>query len=71
MSRILQIYLVGAAILAVAVAWNTLLPKLGVKSAYDLLKDPRKGRVIDYALFICAYPLLLGAVSVFIYQLFN
>lgn len=71
MFRIWEIYLVGAAILTAAIAWNTLLPKLGVKSAYDLLKNPRKGRAIDYALFIGVYPLVLGAISVFVYRLFT
>ena len=71
MFSVLLFYIVGIVILVTAIAWNTLLQRVGVKSAYDLLKDPRSGRFIDYALFIGVYPLLLGAVSVLSLRILN
>jgi hypothetical protein len=63
---LLKIYIIGLAILSIAIILNGMAAKIGVLSWYDYLKlimDKKSGtpiRWLDYAWLYIIYPFLLG-----------
>ena len=66
---ILKIYLIGLAILIVAILVNGLSKKIKIVNWYDYLLKVKKPKGIDYIWLLILYPFLLGIVAYYAYQL--
>ena len=64
MSYILVSYLIGLAILAVAIILNIVAKRLSIKTWHDLAEDPKSVGKRHYIWLLIFYPLLLGLVAV-------
>lgn len=60
---LIQIFLIGIAILAAALLMNTVAMKLHIVTWYDFVKKPSSARWFDYIWLLILYPTLLGAAA--------
>ena len=56
-------FVVGLAILVVAIALNVLATQLHIKTWYDFAQQPKDTNLISYIWLFAVYPLALGATA--------